>query len=132
MPVEPTGAALRSLYEEFGDEDGWKMEQQKTSKKLWIPTHRDFRAVLDTIPKRSTLILTNTRGEPWSGVDGLKSSWQIEMARKEMAPIHALNLKFHGLRKTATITLLEAGCTHHEVQAITGQSLQIVEHTRRR
>ena len=35
---------------------------------------------------------------------------------------------FHGLRKSAVVTLLEAGCTTAEVQAITGQSMQMVEH----
>ena len=31
-------------------------------------------------------------------------------------------------RKSAVATLLEAGCTTAEVQAITGQSMQMVEH----
>lgn len=35
---------------------------------------------------------------------------------------------FHGLRKSAVVTLLEAGCTAAEVAAITGQSMQMVEH----
>ena len=35
---------------------------------------------------------------------------------------------FHGLRKSAVVMLLEAGCTTAEVQAITGQSVEMVEH----
>jgi integrase len=35
---------------------------------------------------------------------------------------------FHGLRKSAVVFLLEAGCTDAEVSAITGQSRQMVEH----
>jgi hypothetical protein len=35
---------------------------------------------------------------------------------------------FHGLRKSAVCFLLEAGCTVAETQAISGQSLQMVEH----
>lgn len=37
-------------------------------------------------------------------------------------------LVFHGLRKSAVVFLLEAGATTAEVQAITGQSMQMVEH----
>jgi hypothetical protein len=35
---------------------------------------------------------------------------------------------FHGLRKSAVVMLLEAGCTDAEVSAITGQSREMVEH----
>ena len=44
--------------------------------------------------------------------------WRIKQA----------GLVFHGLRKSAVVTLLEAGCTDAEVAAITGQSRQMVEH----
>jgi transposase len=37
-------------------------------------------------------------------------------------------LVFHGLRKSAVVTLLEAGATEAEVAAITGQSLHMVAH----
>jgi len=34
----------------------------------------------------------------------------------------------HGLRKNAVMALVEAGCEPREIQAITGQSLQTIEH----
>jgi hypothetical protein len=37
-------------------------------------------------------------------------------------------LVFHGLWKSAVVMLLEADCTRAQVAAITGQSLQMVEH----
>ena len=37
-------------------------------------------------------------------------------------------LVFHGLRKSAVVTLLEAGATDAEVSAITGQSREMVAH----
>ena len=37
-------------------------------------------------------------------------------------------LVFHGLRKSAVVMLLEAGCTTAEVASITGQSYEMVEH----
>ena len=45
-----------------------------------------------------------------------------------LAIIKKQGLVFHGLRKSAVVILLEAGCTDAEVSAITGQSRQMVEH----
>ncbi len=40
--------------------------QQKTGKKVRIPTHCDLTAVLEGIPKRAVTILSNTRGNTWT------------------------------------------------------------------
>ena len=50
------------------------------------------------------------------------------MKRDVMRPLRDNNRVFHGLRKSAVVFLLEAGCTDAEVSAITGQSRQMVEH----
>ena len=50
------------------------------------------------------------------------------MQRREFVPFKRHRLVFHGLRKSAVVFLVEAGCTTAEVSAITGQSLQMVEH----
>jgi len=99
--------------------------QEKTGKKLRIPMHRDLRAVLSDVPKRATTILINTKGLPWTN-DGFRASWGKELTRPEMGALKGL--VFHGLRKSAVVFLLEAGCTDAEVSAITGQSRQMVEH----
>jgi integrase len=99
--------------------------QQKTGKKVRIPMHRDLTAVLEGVPKRAVTILSNSRGVPWTP-DGFKSSWGKEFDREVMEPLRGL--VFHGLRKSAVVFLLEAGCTDAEVSAITGQSRQMVEH----
>jgi integrase len=101
--------------------------QNKTGKKLWIPMHGQLKTVLNEIPRRSVNILTNSRGSPWTA-DGFKSSWAEEMKRDVMRPLRDNNRVFHGLRKSAVVFLLEAGCTDAEVSAITGQSRQMVEH----
>ena len=54
-------------------------------------------------------LLTNTRGQPWTKC-GFKASWQKAL-RGPLAPIREAGLVFHGLRKSAVVTLLEAGCT---------------------
>jgi hypothetical protein len=83
--------------------------------------------VIQTVRGNSVQPLTNTRGQPWTKC-GFKASWQKAL-RGPLAPIREARLSpFQGLRKSAVVTLLEAGCTTAEVQAITGQSMQMVEH----
>jgi integrase len=96
------------------------VRQEKTDKRLAIPLHRDLKTVLDTIPKRAVTILTSSDGVPWR--TGFRSSW------KKYGPAAANGYVFHGLRKSAVVTLLECGASTAETSAITGQSLQMVEH----
>ena len=70
-------------------------------------------------------------GPPWTG-DGFRTSWGKELDRDIMLPLREAGLVFHGLRKSAVVFLLEAGCTDAEVSAITGQSRAMVEHYARR
>ena len=51
-----------------------------------------------------------------------------KMKRDVFRPLRDNNRVFHGLRMSAVVFLLEAGCTDAEVSAITGQSRQMVEH----
>lgn len=97
--------------------------QEKTRTRLWIPIHRDLSGVLQSIPRHSVFLLTNRRGLPWTQ-DGFRTSWGKMCKRLAIDE----QLVFHGLRKSAVDMLLEAGCTTAEVAAITGQSMQMVEH----
>jgi len=101
--------------------------QSKTGKKLWIPMHNNLRAVLAEMPRTSVHLLTNSRGIPWTS-DGFKSSWGDEMKREPFGELREKKLVFNGLRKSAVVFLLEAGCTDAEVSAITGQSRAMVAH----
>jgi integrase len=97
--------------------------QEKTSKVVAVPQHRNLRIVLDTVPRRAVTVLTSTDGTPWTD-GGFTASW-----RKNKPPlVKAGGLVFHGLRKSAVVMLLEAGCTDAEVRSITGQSQKMVEH----
>jgi integrase len=129
------GDVLAMLKSDIGDGE-IRVIQEKTRKPLWIPLHRDLRAVQATMreetvgadmPRLSRHLLVNTHGTEWTS-DGFKSSWQTEMQRREFAPFKRHRLVFHGLRKSAVVFLLEAGCTTAEVSSITGQSMQMVEH----
>ncbi len=105
------------------------VKQQKTKKPLFIPIHPDLETVLDTIPKCSIFILTNSKGKPW------KSGWQAALQKQRqhevMKPLEGQRLVTHGLRKSACCFLAEAGCTDSEIQAITGHSKQMVEYYRK-
>ncbi len=103
------------------------VRQEKTNARVWIPLHRDLRPVLDAIPRRAITILSSEKGRPWTK-DGFKSQWQHQMACIELVTGECHGLVFHGLRKSAVVFLLEAGCSTAEVRAVTGQSLQMVEH----
>jgi integrase len=115
--------------------------QSKTGKKLWVPIHKELQVVLDAIAARERerggnvvglaapagTILKSTRGTGWTR-DGFKASWQEELNRAEFAGHRERRLVFHGLRKSAVVFLLEAGCSDAETAAITGQSRDMVEH----
>jgi integrase len=42
------------------------VRQEKTSKHLALPLHRELRTVIATIPKRAITILCNFDGRPWT------------------------------------------------------------------
>lgn len=113
-----------------------EVRQAKTGRELIIPAHQRLLVVLAGIEQRqqqsgrqSVQILTNSRGLPWTS-DGFRASWNgvLRASASPLAPIKDAGLVFHGLRKSAVVTLLEAGCTDAEVAAITGQSRQMIEH----
>jgi integrase len=90
------------------------------ARKVEIPVHSDLKAMLDAAPRRSTLILTNTRGLPWTQ-DGFQTSEGKARKRASLTRLH-----FHDLRGTAITRLSEAGATPQEIATITGHSLRTV------
>jgi hypothetical protein len=50
------------------------------------------------------------------------------MDRRVFRPFGQNGLVFHGLRKSAFVFLIEAGCSPAEVASITGQTMEMVEH----
>jgi integrase len=100
-----------------------RVVQEKTGAELWIPEHRDLDAELARGETGHMSLLTKANGAAFSS-DTL-GHWFADA-------IDAAGLSdecvLHGLRKTAARALAEAGCTVHEIQAITGhKSLAEVE-----
>jgi integrase len=112
-------------------EDGRvKVRQSKTRKELVIKLHGHLRPILDECRANATIFLVSRQdGTPFT-VDQFHAMWGREKQRQFMARFcaHRPAIVFHGLRKSAVCKLLEAGCTHKEVAAVTGHSLGQIEH----
>jgi len=101
------------------------VRQQKTGTELEIPLHPDLCAELVEAPKGHLAFLVTEQGRRPFASGGAFYNWFVECAEKAgIAP----GLSPHGLRKATARRLAEAGCTPHQIAAITGhQSLKEVE-----
>lgn len=87
--------------------------QQKTGEPLYIPIHHKLKTELDKHKDKHVFILTEN-GKPYS----IKSfqQWFVKITKRAGLEERSA----HGLRKSTATMLAEAGCTPHEIQAITG------------
>lgn len=94
-----------------------RVTQQKTGARLVIPAHPTLRHHLEAwkTERTSTHILTSHRGMPW-GPNHLTHTMADELQKLGMRE----GLNVHGLRKLAAAELADAGCSAHEIAAITG------------
>ena len=109
------------------DGAGIEVTQIKTGARLWVACHRALREELAAWKEGATAvtILTNSDGKPWAQSAVLGTAFSTVCRRYPELD----GLTFHGLRKTAAAKLAEAGCTPHEIQAITGhKSLAMLQH----
>ncbi len=98
--------------------------QGKTGVPLRIPVHPALQAHLERWPRTNEFILTTSRGRPCRP-DTLSGG--LYNAAVEGKIPKGFNI--HGLRKMAATLLAEAGCSTHEIAAITGhKSLAMVQH----
>jgi integrase len=97
-----------------------RLQQGKGGVRVVIPVGAPLKAALDATPRRSTIMLTNSDGKPWSP-DGFRSSWG-----KACKAAGVVGVTFHDLRGTAVTRLAIAGCTEAEIATITGHSLRSV------
>jgi len=97
-----------------------RLRQSKTGRRVVIPVTAWLKAALDATPRRSTIILLNSEGRPWTE-DGFRSSW-----RKVCTAVGIVGLTYNDLCGTAVTRLALAGCTEAEIASITGHSLRDV------
>lgn len=116
-----TGDVCKMAWNVLSADGRIHLQQQKTGTELTIPVHPALAAALAAAPRGAVTLLTNTLARPLKPATFY--SWVGAFAK-----LHKTHLVPHGLRKNAVNALLEAGCSTAEVSAITGQSLQMVEH----
>ena len=96
--------------------------QKKTGKQLEVPIHEELAKELTKHPRSLSTIIPGKLGEAKN--NRIRLAIQAACAPHKVVP--------HGLRKNAVNALLEAGCSAAETAAISGQSLQMVEHYAKR
>jgi integrase len=121
------GDLLRLAWSHVG-EDAIVIPTSKTRKTAFIPLYGDLRAILDSIPKRSPTVLTNTKRQPWTS-DGFKSAF---VRAKTAAGLKDRNLHFHDLRGTAATRFYLAGLSVRVIAEIMGWEEQHVDKIIRR
>jgi integrase len=88
--------------------------KSKHRREAIIPLYDALRNILANIPRRSTVILTNSRHRPWT-LDGLGSSFN---KAKIAAGIAERDLHFHDLRGTAATRFYIAGLSERVIAEI--------------
>lgn len=104
------------------------VRQSKTGKTMRIPLHRELTPLIEECRSRGALYLVSRPDGSQFTVDQFHAMWSREMVKADVKRIRAEGYVFHGLRKSATVKLAEAGCTEKQIAAVTGQSLAMVAH----
>jgi integrase len=92
------------------------VRQQKTGTELAIPVHSMLAAALAETPTENLTLITTQTGRSFSAAGF--GNWFRECC--DEAGLSRCSA--HGLRKAAARRLAEAGCTMHEIAAITGHA----------
>jgi integrase len=100
------------------------VRQQKTGAVLAIPVHHDLTAILAATPVGHLTLLTTDSGKSYPA-----NSFTDQFRAWCDAAGLPQRCVFHGLRKAACTRLADAGCTVHEIAAISGhKTLKEVAH----
>ena len=102
------------------------VKQEKTGIELIIPVHPTLAGIIAAAPRDHLTFVTTRLGKPFHG--SAFSRWFGEQCDKAGLS----HCSAHGLRKAAARRLAEAGCTAHEIAAITGHAslTELVRYTR--
>lgn len=92
-----------------------RVVQQKTGTELWIALHSRLKAEIAAAPKDHLNLLTTPYGKPYTAAGF--GNWFRDKCREAGLPERTNS---HGLRKAAARRLAEAGCTPHQIMAVTG------------
>jgi integrase len=103
-----------------------QVKQEKTGVELVIPLHPALATIIAAAPRDHLTFVTTRLAGPFEG--SAFSRWFRNECDKAGLP----HCSAHGLRKAAARRLAEAGCTTHEIGAITGHAslTELVRYTR--
>jgi integrase len=90
------------------------VRQQKTGAELAIPMHPELQTIIAATTAGQMTFLVTEQGKPF--LPQSFSAWFREQC--DIADLH--HCSAHGLRKAAARRLAEAGCSVHEIAAVTG------------
>ena len=91
------------------------IRQIKTGREVWIPVHAALAPILAGASANMTFLLTD-QGKPYTAAGF--GNW----FREQCQAAGLRGCSAHGLRKAAARRLAEAGCSTHEIAAITGHA----------
>jgi|TARA_R100000501_G_scaffold10060_3_gene19946 integrase len=117
------GDLLRLTWAAF-DGSRLKLKQSKRDRLVSIKTTRPLLAMLGTLPRGATTILTDRRGLPWNpkhDFSNFNDRWRRAMHE---AGLKDSGLHFNDLRGTFITSMFESGATVAEAAAISGHSLK--------
>jgi integrase len=112
------GDVIRMRWDDirtYKGRDEIRVNQEKTGAKIWVPLHRELKALLDATPHVSEFILNSSWGRAFSSSQALYEKIKTALRRTgngDYVP--------HGLRATAAVRLIEAGCSEDQAATITG------------
>jgi integrase len=91
------------------------VRQEKTGTALAIPVHPHLQAIIDSTPTGHLTLLVTKTGKSY-GANDFSEQFRTWCDSAGLPP----ECSFHGLRKAALTRLADAGCTVHEIAAISG------------
>jgi integrase len=113
------GDLLRACWSHVRPEEGAIVVptgKSRGRREAVVPLYDDLVAALAIIPKRSTVILTNSRGRPW-----MRNGFTTAFNRaKRAAGLQDRDLHFHDLRGTAATRFYIAGISERVIAEIMG------------
>lgn len=115
------GDVVRMQFADIQKDGMLFVRQGKTGKELMIPIHSSLRKELERTGRRLGPMVISDQGKAMS-------ERKLREAIQAWASAKGHKIVPHGLRKNAVNALLEAECSVAQTAAISGQTMQLVEH----
>ncbi|TNJ46817.1 tyrosine-type recombinase/integrase [Phaeobacter sp. B1627] len=121
------GPAVAMRFDQFSDHY-MKVTDEKGGQSFEIYGPEFLREYVSSLPKKGAHLMARNLTQPlgYDAVQKKFAAWRKNLGDEARA------FTLHGLRKLAIIELAEAGATDAEIQAVTGQSAEMVAYYRKK